>query len=82
MYPTDLDRGSLGSTRSSVASSTARWTAADNGYSGCDQRYFYLLRTGCQWRLLPRSFPPGAPCITISACGRTPGVDLRATGNP
>jgi hypothetical protein len=40
MYPTDLDRGSLGSTRSSVASSTARWTAADNGYSGCDQRYF------------------------------------------
>src|ERR1700738_3599466 len=23
---------------------------------------FYLLRTGCQWRLLPRSFPaPGQP---------------------
>ena len=19
---------------------------------------FYLLRTGCQWRLLPREFPP------------------------
>jgi transposase len=22
---------------------------------------FYLLRTGCQWRLLPREFPPRRP---------------------
>jgi putative transposase len=27
---------------------------------------FYLLRTGCQWRLLPQDFPEGAPYITVS----------------
>src|SRR5271167_665867 len=27
-------------------------------HSGCSERLFYLLRTGCQWRLLPREFPP------------------------
>jgi putative transposase len=26
---------------------------------------FYLLRTGCQWRLLPREFPP---CGTVYHC--------------
>jgi putative transposase len=30
---------------------------------------FYLLRTGCQWRLLPRCFRLGARSITISASG-------------
>ena len=32
---------------------------------------FYLLRTGCQWRLLPESTRRGAPSITISVAGRT-----------
>src|ERR1700733_2251908 len=31
----------------------------------------YLLRTGCQWRMLPGEFPAWAPSITISAPGRT-----------
>ena len=36
---------------------------------------FYLLRTGCQWRLLG-SFQRGAPFTTISACGRAPVCGL------
>ena len=32
---------------------------------------FYLLRTGCQWRLLPESFQGGALTITTSRSGRT-----------
>ena len=30
---------------------------------------FYLLRTGCQWRLLPAAFRPEAPCTTTSVLG-------------
>src|SRR3954452_5083091 len=41
---------------------------------------FYLLRTGCQWRLLPREYPCGAPCITISAAGRTKESGLICIG--
>ncbi len=32
---------------------------------------FYLLRTGCQWRLLPREFPGWSRSITTSEPGRT-----------
>src|ERR1700756_448284 len=40
----------------------------------------YLLRTGCQWRLLPREFPP---CGTVSLsfrAGKTPGVGVNLLG--
>jgi putative transposase of IS4/5 family DUF4096 len=30
---------------------------------------FYLLRTGCQWRLLPRCFPPWGTVYHFSASG-------------
>ena len=32
---------------------------------------FYLLRTGCQWRLLPKCFQSGARSIASSEPGRT-----------
>jgi putative transposase of IS4/5 family DUF4096 len=41
---------------------------------------FYLMRTGCQWRLLPREFPAWAPCITIFGYGRTPVFGLVCDG--
>ena len=25
----------------------------------------YLLKSGCQWRMLPEGFPSGEPCIPI-----------------
>ena len=30
---------------------------------------FYLLKSGCQWRMLPKEFPPGKPSTTISESG-------------
>jgi putative transposase len=35
---------------------------------------FYLLRTGCQWRLLPREFPGGARSITTFQAWKNAGV--------
>src|SRR5271165_646194 len=45
---------------------------------------FYLLRTGCQWQLLPREFPPcGTVTITFKlgktpVCGSSTSSALRA----
>ena len=44
---------------------------------------FDLLRTGCQWRLLPKCFPPGAPFRLLPplVAGRHPARPvLRAAG--
>lgn len=35
---------------------------------------FYLLRTGCQWRLLPREFPPRSTVYHYYAAWRSSGV--------
>ena len=32
---------------------------------------FYLIRSGCPWRLLPKDFPPSPRCRTGSALGAT-----------
>ena len=29
---------------------------------------FYLLRSGCQWRMLPREFPPWSTVLTARFC--------------
>jgi len=29
----------------------------------------YLLRSGCQWRMLPTRFPSGAPCMRTFRSG-------------
>jgi len=33
----------------------------------CVNAIFYLLRTGCAWRLLPHDFPPGGDQSTITS---------------
>ena len=38
---------------------------------------FYLLRTGCQWRLLPRQFPPRSTVYHYFSLWRTQGVWTR-----
>ncbi len=35
---------------------------------------FYLLRTGCQWRLLPRDYPPRSTVFHYYAAWRRQGV--------
>lgn len=32
---------------------------------------FYLIRSGCPWRLLPKDFPPSQRCRTSSTLGAT-----------
>src|ERR1700674_74290 len=34
---------------------------------------FYHLRTGCQWRMLPREFPPVARSTITFRLGKAPG---------
>ena len=56
-YDTDLTDGVGLGCPNSAGGSTGRPTA--HHQPSCR---FYLLRTGCQWRLLPREFPP---CGTV-----------------
>src|SRR5690348_18358731 len=35
---------------------------------------FYLLRTGCQWRYLPKNFPPRRTVVRYFAQWRHPGI--------
>ena len=38
---------------------------------------FYLLRTGCQWRLLPRDYPPRSTVFHYDVAWRRQGVWTR-----
>jgi transposase len=40
---------------------------------------FYLLRTGCQWRLLPRDFPAWGTVLPLLPNMEEQRRDLRAT---
>ena len=40
---------------------------------------FYLLRTGCQWRFLPKDFPPWGTVWLYFRCWRQEGVWVRFT---
>lgn len=39
---------------------------------------FYILRTGCQWRLLPHDFPPYPTVFSYFRCWRHKGIWERA----
>jgi transposase len=44
----------------------AGWTTSEDRHARGDERHFYLLRTGCPWRYLPRdSFPPRSTVYNI-----------------
>jgi len=40
---------------------------------------FYVVRSGCAWRLLPHEFPGGRRCATISTCGPARGSGSAST---
>ena len=37
----------------------------------------YLLKSGCQWRMLPADFPDGAPATSISGNGASGPARMR-----
>ena len=41
---------------------------------------FYLLKSGCQWRMLPHDFPRGPPSITTSGDGAWTAPGRGSTG--
>src|SRR5580693_4722503 len=51
------DRCSLGADRADVTGSPTRRPTTHTNIRAVLNAIFYLLRTGCQWRLLPREFP-------------------------
>jgi transposase len=40
---------------------------------------FYLLQAGCQWRMLPRDFPPRSTVYVTSGPGSLPGSGRTST---
>ncbi|MFI9274632.1 transposase [Kitasatospora sp. NPDC052896] len=40
---------------------------------------FYVVRTGCAWRQLPKDFPPGPPCTGASRGGTTTAPSSAST---
>ena len=52
-----FDGRSLGAARSTLACSTRRWRPRKTNIRAVLNAIFYLLRSGCRWRLLPRQFP-------------------------
>lgn len=54
---TRSERCSGGVGRADAASGTIRWPSSQNQSSQGVNAILDLLRTGCQWRLLPREFP-------------------------
>ena len=51
------DQFSLGTHLASSSGSATRRSTTHNRFRAVSDAIFYLLRTGCQWRLLPREFP-------------------------
>ena len=51
------DRCGMGSDRPENAAAAATWAPAGSRFT-LVQAIFYILSTGCQWRALPREFPP------------------------
>ena len=44
--------------RAADAAAIANWAPANNELAGGGERILYMASTGCQWRFLPKDFPP------------------------
>jgi putative transposase len=57
-YPTDLSDDEWRCIRPHLPSPTGRGRPRLHGLRTILDAVFYLLKSGCPWRLLPRDFPP------------------------
>jgi putative transposase len=58
IYPTDVNEAAWALIRSHLPPAKPGGRPRSTDLRGVVNAIFYLLRTGCQWRLLPRCFPP------------------------
>ncbi len=70
-YPTDLSEDEWRCQR--PASSRAHRAGPPQGFHGLrailDAVFFYVLKSGCPWRLLPRDFPPWRKTVYSTGSG-------------
>lgn len=57
-YPTDLSDAEWSYLEPHLPAASQRGRPRVHSYREILNAVFYLLKTGCQWRMLPREFPP------------------------
>jgi putative transposase len=57
-YPTDLSDDEWSHIRRYLPGPTGRGRQKIHGARAILEAVFYVLKTGCPWRLLPKDFPP------------------------
>src|SRR5208337_5044460 len=69
------ERSGMGPLGAADSMGEAWRTAAQDGHAVGDEPIFYLLRTGCPWRYLPRGvFPPRSTVYNIFRAFQRQGV--------
>lgn len=58
LYPTDLSDAEWSYLEPHFPVPSERGRPRVHSYREILNAVFYLLKTGCQWRMLPREFPP------------------------
>ncbi|MBV9453812.1 MAG: transposase [Rubrobacter sp.] len=57
-YPTDLSNAHWARLRSYVSTSKGQGRPRTHSLRNVFDAIFYVLKSGCPWRLLPHNFPP------------------------
>src|SRR3712207_9479583 len=70
-YPTDLSDAEFRHIEPHLPTANQRGRPRIHGPRDILDAVFYVLKSGCRWRLLPRDFPP---CGGASIIGSEPGA--------
>lgn len=72
-----FERGAVGHHRAAAAAGKARRAPRTTCLRSVLDAIFYLLRTGCQWRVLPREYPPWSTVHYYSRAWKNTGTWVR-----
>jgi hypothetical protein len=80
-YPTDLSDAQWNYIKPHMPAPKGHGRPRIHSLREIPNAVFYLLKSGCQWRLLPHDFPQdGLPSITISDNGASMALGRGSTG--
>lgn len=74
VYPSDLTDEEFGLIEPLIPLPKAGGRKRSTDVRAVINAIFYLLRTGCQWRMLPKDFPPWGTVHYYFRCWRIAGV--------